>query len=295
MDLTAIPIMKNAKSIYQDLLSRLNTDDEEEDKAIAWLLIEHFLQLSKTDVLAGKSVANWSEMAPVVEKAIRRINGGEPVQYVLGVEYFLGRAFQVNPSVLIPRPETEELVRAVLAHVRGLERRSDQRLRIVDIGTGTACIPVVLFLQIENVEMFATDISTAALSVAVHNAEVHNATITFIEHDIIHDDLPVGDFDVVVSNPPYIPYAEKAMMKENVLAHEPSQALFVPDDDPLLFYRQIADRAFRALKPGGLLAVEINERYGNEVAEIFAEGYQDIALIHDASGKNRVVKGIRRV
>lgn len=288
------PMTKNAKNIFQELLSAMQLDDADEAKAVAWLLVEHFLRVSKTDVLAGKTVTPTDDVIVQMEKAVRRINSGEPVQYVLGVEYFLGRGFQVNPSVLIPRPETEELVRAVLTHTRNRQRSAEERLRILDIGTGSGCIPVVLCLQIENVEMYATDISTAALSVAVHNAEVHAARITFIEHDILREDLPVGDLDVIVSNPPYIPEEEKVQMKPNVVAHEPYEALFVPDEDPLLFYRHIAERGWSALRPGGMLAVEINERYGAEVSSLFSDRYENVKVIRDVSGKDRVVTGLRR-
>jgi release factor glutamine methyltransferase len=290
--------MKNSKTLFQELMARITLEESvEEIQAIAYILLEAFFDVSRTDIMAGKGVDYSEEKVQLLQHSIERINKGEPVQYVTGEESFFGRKFQVNPSVLIPRPETEELVHQVLLYRNVLtsEQGDKKLLKILDIGTGSGCLPITLFHAASPTEMFATDASSAALSVASNNAALHAADVTFIEHNILREQLPFTDLDIIISNPPYVREKEKSEMKLNVLNYEPALALFVPDDDPLIFYREIAAQARDTLKPGGLLAVEINEKLGKEVSALLeGAGFKEVDTIKDIAGKPRVVKGIKR-
>ena len=173
-------------------------------------------------------------------------------------------------------------------------KKQQEKKRIVDIGTGSGCIAISLAFEIQHAEVFATDVSEAALSVARKNATELKANVNFIRHDILQDEFSISDIDVVVSNPPYIALVEKSSMTKNVTDFEPHLALFVSDDDPLLFYKVIAEKASAALAKHGALYTEINERFGKEVANVFADrGYHDIQIIKDLSGKERIVKGVK--
>jgi release factor glutamine methyltransferase len=196
----------------------------------------------------------------------------------------------VNEQVLIPRPETEELVEWIAQTNKG-----KAHLRVLDIGTGSGCIPLALYQQLQQPEIHAIDISSGALEVARQNAATQQATIHFHQADILDNAnwhvLPV--FDCIVSNPPYITLSEKQEMQENVLAHEPHLALFVPDEDPLRFYRAIASFALQHLAPGGQLYFEINEAWGKETAELLTgKGFTNIELKQDLQGKDRMLKAL---
>jgi release factor glutamine methyltransferase len=286
--------MKNSKVLFQEISTAITLKEKREEiQAIAFILLESLYGITRIEIMSGKIVPYPEETALTLQKFIERINVGEPVQYVVGEEYFFGRKFQVNPCVLIPRPETEELIRVVLSWF-SYRKKSSETPRILDIGTGSGCIPITLFHEIGNAEVYATDISNAALSVAQQNAEFLQANITFIEHNILKERLPVTDLDIIVSNPPYVTERERGKMKSNVLNFEPHLALFVPDNDPLLFYREIAARAIEGLKTSGLLAVEINENYGQEVSRLFQNaGFQDVAIVNDISEKARIVRGVK--
>lgn len=288
--------MKNSTSLIQEVVTRLHLNDTpEEIRSIAELLFEHLFGLSRTDIMAGKSVAVGEDTVAELQKMVDRLNKGEPVQYVLGQAEFYGRKFHVNPSVLIPRLETEELVRAVVEYERELRLGSrNEPLRVLDIGTGSGCIPVTLFHEAAPAEIYATDKSTAALAVAVGNADTYGAKITFIENDILKGKLPVSGLDVIVSNPPYVTEKEKREMKSNVVEFEPHEALFVSDVDPLIFYKAIARQSKEVLKSEGMLAVEINEKFGKEVAALLVEnGFARVAIVKDVAGKDRLVTGTK--
>ncbi|HET9487521.1 MAG TPA: peptide chain release factor N(5)-glutamine methyltransferase [Chryseosolibacter sp.] len=288
--------MKNSKTVFQELVASIHLkDDPEEIKSIAHILLETVSGITRTDVVAGKFVSLSPETTQSLQRYVDRINKGEPVQYVVGEETFFGRKFHVNPSVLIPRPETEELIRVVLdyRYAASTAEKSGPRLKILDIGTGSGCIPITLYLELGDVEVYGTDISPAALSVAVDNAENLHAKVTFIEHDVLAEKIPVTGLDVIVSNPPYVAETEKSEMSLNVLGYEPHQALFVSDDNPLIFYNAIVRQSRESLKSNGLLAVEINQRFGHEVSGLFIEaGFREIEIIKDLAGKDRVVKGL---
>ncbi len=282
---TCIPMPIDSRQLLQKLLQRLTLEEDlEEKEAILFWVLEHELNLSKTDILLGKKVVANDES---LDKIIRRLNDHEPVQYILGEAWFYGRKFTVNPCVLIPRPETELLVKAIVDRFR-----EKQPPTILDIGTGSGCIAITLSLELPNVTAIATDISSDALSVAQRNADRLNEPVQFHRHDILNQSLNFGSLDVVVSNPPYVLHEEKNLMKKNVSDFEPHLALFVPDSNPLLFYHAIAEKAKRALKPGGLLITEINEQLGHQTVSLFkANGFGDVKIMKDLSAKDRFVSG----
>ena len=239
--------------------------------------------------------------------AVERLSTGEPLQYVLGYEWFCGHRFMVAEGVLVPRPETEELVREVVEHAGNCLRGAGEApLRILDICTGSGCIAWSVAAALPGAEVYGCDISPQALVIAkgqkIYAADgASRAVVKFFECDILAGDaqeriaLECGDapFDIVVSNPPYVCESEKALMRRNVLEFEPSIALFVPDEDPLRFYRRIAGLSGRVLGPGGALLFEINERFGRETAGAMEEaGFRDCRVLEDIFGKDRVVEGI---
>ena len=261
-----------------------------EAKAIARLVMEVRFGLSMTDVVCGKTGDD-------VEMQIlqQRLLTGEPVQYILGEADFGGRTFHVEPGVLIPRPETYELCRWIM--VDGRWKMEDGRnVSILDIGTGSGCIACTLAAELPDAEVMAWDISDDALRIAAENAKRTNVQVSFEKVDILNtpllyrEGLGVG-LDLIVSNPPYICNKERETMERNVLEHEPELALFVPDDDPLLFYRAIARYAAKALNPSGALYFEINPLYVNEMLQMLSdEGFSHTEVRNDQFGKQRFTK-----
>jgi release factor glutamine methyltransferase len=287
---------ENSKSIFRKLMREITLDETQDEKrSIVLLLLEKIFGITNTDVMAGKPVALTPEIDDSLARLIDRINHGEPVQYVVGEASFYGRKFAVNSSVLIPRPETEDLIRIVLEWSRssyGASKR--ERPNMLDIGTGSGCIAVTLSLELKHAGLFAIDVSADALAVAHRNAKTHGAQVTLIAYDILKGSVQISPLDVIVSNPPYVALAERANMQTNVREFEPSLALFVPDDDPLIFYRAIASQS-TSLADDGLVAVEINERYGSAVADLFtASGLKEVDVIKDFAGKDRFVKGLKK-
>ncbi len=236
------------------------------------------LALSPDKSFSTAQRADW-------EQILDRLCAEEPVQYVLGEAFFFGRRFAVNPHVLIPRPETEELVAWIAS-----EAKPDSA--ILDIGTGSGCIAVSLALELPGSEVSALDVSMEALKVARQNASALGARIQFI-HDDIRGYASEEKYDVVVSNPPYVRHLEKAQIRDNVLKYEPHLALFVEDDDALLFYRLIAQFATRSLRPGGLLFFEINQYLAHETESLLREiGFVQIEVRKDIYGNDRMVRAI---
>ena len=282
--------IQDAKSIFDEFVASITLNESRDEvRSVALIILEKIMGIKSTDVLAGKHVHITERLSAAMSDALKRINHGEPAQYVVGEAFFYGRSFIVKPSVLIPRPETEELIREVLSSDA---RARTSQARVLDIGTGSGCLSITLSLELKDAIVFATDISKDALAVAKRNAETHGASVTFIEHDILKDTVPVPDLDIIVSNPPYVTWHEADHMQTNVKDFEPHLALFVPNDDPLLFYRTIVEQAAVLLRIDGLLAVEINENYSREVSELFsAAGFKEIRILNDIPGKPRVVRG----
>ena len=277
--------MKNSKSLFQDLIGRINLQESEaEIRATASSLMESICGLNAADLMKGKMVSDSDELK--LYEAVARINRLEPLQYVLNEAHFFGRKFYVDPAVLIPRPETEELVSLIIDRTD----RAWRSRRIFDVATGSGCIAITLGLELPHAETWGSDVSDSALAVARRNAELLQSHSTMVLHNVLTDELPVNEVATVVSNPPYIAEAEKQSMGRNVLDHEPHLALFVSDSNPLIFYEVLAMRSMKSLIPGGLLAVEINERFGMEVAAVMThEGLIHVELVKDLAGKDRFV------
>jgi release factor glutamine methyltransferase len=261
----------------------------EESKGMTFWLLESRLGLSKVQILSDKplTVEQQKELA-TLQDDVQRLAQHEPIQYVLGETWFGGLRFKVSPSVLIPRPETEELISMIIEDYRG-----SRGLRVLDIGTGSGCIALGLAAGLDQAEVWAMDISEAALEMAKGNAVLNGLQVYFILADVLKlepKDLG-GKFSIIVSNPPYVKMAEKELMRENVLAHEPHLALFVDDNKPLLFYDAIAELALHKLLPGGSLYFEINEAYGEATAAMLeAKGFTEVKVAKDMFGKDRMVK-----
>ena len=298
---------------YEELWHRLtHIYDAGEAKAIVRWVLDVRFDMSWTDILCGKVTELSAHDQTELEKIMQRLEKGEPVQYIIGVADFFGRQFHVEPGVLIPRPETEELCRWILASdkhgltrtVRESPHQSDAN--ILDIGTGSGCIAITLALELPDAQVTAWDISDDALRIAAGNAKSLGANVTFKHRDVLdsslftldsslftlHSSLP--KWDLIVSNPPYICEKEKSAMECNVLDHEPHLALFVPDDDPLLFYRAIAQYAAEALTAQGSLFFEINPLYADDLARMLRMmSYHDILIHQDQFGKSRFLKATK--
>ena len=295
--------MKTYQEFWQSLTPLY---DAGEAQAIVRTVLDVEYGMTLTDIICGKVNELSSDEERNLEEIIARLQNGEPVQYVLGEADFAGRTFHVEPGVLIPRPETAELCQWIEEEVSSL--KADERKQILDICTGSGCIAITLGLTIPNSEVTGWDISEDALRIAQGNVEILKAGNVRIEYqDALM--LPEAEeaaeiseatksesslskgWNIIVSNPPYICEKEKADMEKNVLEHEPSIALFVPDEDPLKFYRAIAEYASSALKPEGALYFEINPIYEKETREMLEElGFKDIETKEDAFGKKRMMK-----
>ena len=279
--------MKTYQQLWQSLTSLY---DAGEAQAIVRTVLDVEYGMTLTDIICGKVNELSSDEERNLEEIIARLQNGEPVQYVLGEADFAGRTFHVEPGVLIPRPETAELCQWIEEEVSSL--KADERKQILDICTGSGCIAITLGLTIPNSEVTGWDISEDALRIAQGNVEMLKAGNVRIEYqNALMLPKTAETADIIVSNPPYICEKEKADMEKNVLEHEPSIALFVPDEDPLKFYRAIAEYASSALKSEGALYFEINPIYEKETREMLEElGFKDIETKEDAFGKKRMMK-----
>jgi len=279
--------MKTYQQFWQSLTPLY---DAGEAQAIVRTVLDVEYGMTLTDIICGKVNELSSDEERNLEEIITRLQNGEPVQYVLGEADFAGRTFHVEPGVLIPRPETAELCQWIEEDVSSLD--ADERKQILDICTGSGCIAITLGLTLPNSEVTGWDISEDALRIAQGNVEMLKAGNVRIEYqDALMLPKAAETADIIVSNPPYICEKEKADMEKNVLEHEPSIALFVPDEDPLKFYRAIAEYASSALKSEGALYFEINPIYEKETREMLEElGFKDIETKEDAFGKKRMMK-----
>lgn len=259
-----------------------------EARAVTDYVLDVCFGLSKADIMCGAVEEMTAEKAAELNKIFGRLMEGEPVQYVLGRAEFCGRWFSVRPGVLIPRPETEELCAWITA-----DSKASGSPKVLDIGTGSGCIAITLQLDMPESNVTAWDISADALDVARENAQLLGANVNFVKLDALNA-KPEGEWDVIVSNPPYICEKEKKDMAVNVLEHEPHTALFVPDADPLLFYRAITRLAVQTLSKGGRLYFESNPIYADDTCRMMqAEGMTAVELRSDMYGKQRMAKGIK--
>lgn len=282
-----------------DLVQNLTPQyGEGEARSIARLVFEDYFNLKSTS--ENDEMLFQSFLKEDYESIKAQILRGVPVQYVLGFAWFYGIKFKVNNSVLIPRPETEELVEWVLETINAL-KNIENPLKVIDIGTGSGCIPITLKIKNPSLEVSAVDVSESALITASRNAARHNVPIDFKRIDILNENdwIPLSHFDIIISNPPYIPHAEKALMEGNVLSHEPHLALFVDDNNPLVFYEKIADFVIKNaalnsnLKIKPLLFFECNEFNAHEVVSmLYKKGFENVELKKDMSGKDRMIKAV---
>lgn len=272
---------------YRSLLKSLETIYEErEAKSIARIVFEEVFQISNFKRQDELSTLQFSSLTEIEKRLLTH----EPVQYVLGVADFFGLKFKVDKHVLIPRQETEELVFWILEEMR--EIPNFWELRVLDIGTGSGCIPIALKNKRQQWKIDALDVSPDALKIARENAKLNKTEIHFFQVDILKEAQwsEINAYNIIVSNPPYIPKKEKYRLSENVAGFEPHLALFVENDDPLLFYKKISRLAFLKLKPNGKLFFETNEFNAEEVLKtIVNQGFKNCRLKKDLSGKNRMI------
>jgi len=276
-------MINNLKSIYTD----------QEAMNIAELAIEYLTGKPKTEQVKNKEMIFPVKKIERFNQVIERLKQNEPIQYILGEAWFAGMKLYVDKTVLIPRPETEELVNWVINTLRSWQIPGNRNYKIIDIGTGSGCISIALRKQLPQFfETWACDINDQVLTIARKNADELHALVDFVAMDFLdaaqRRQLP--QVDVIVSNPPYIPLRDKSEMKTNVVDFEPHTALFVPDNDPLIFYRAIADFAKENLYPGGLVFVEIHETSGEKVTELFRLNGFSVELRKDMQGKDRMLK-----
>jgi release factor glutamine methyltransferase len=281
--------MKKTKQLLIQKLS--NIYDAAEINSLFALIMNHFFNYSYTDIIFKANTVLPTEDCERIAEVANRLANNEPIQYILGSARFCDLQLKVNQSVLIPRGETEELIRLIETE------NPDCEDRIVDICTGSGCIALALKKRFPHASVLGCDISDEALDVAEENAEANGLDVVFFKADVLKTNLTtyIQSVDIVVSNPPYVRELEKQQMKANVLDFEPELALFVPDDQPLLFYLVIAIQAVNLLVKGGKLYFEINEAFGNEVAELMREqGFAQIEIFKDIHGKDRFVRGIKQ-
>lgn len=258
--------------------------DGQELESVSRALCLELLDIDKADFYTKAKLSFDSDRDSRLDAALKRLEKGEPLQYVLGNAPFCGLNFKVGPGVLVPRPETGELVSWVISETSG-------PAGILDIGTGSGCIAVTLASKKPQCTVKGWDISDEALSYARSNSELNGTDVVFEKHDVLASDLPEARFDVIVSNPPYIIEKEKSDIDRTVLDYEPALALFVPDNDPLLFYRAIAMFGKRALKPCGSLYFEINPMFAGQLQLLLERsGYHNVTLRRDIFGKLRMIK-----
>ena len=278
--------MQTAGPLYRHIYQQLIPLGESASQQAYWLL-EALLDISLMDVVLDKSITVSAEKEEQLQQSVNRLLNHEPLQYVLGEANFYGYTFKVNPAVLIPRPETEELVQRII-----LRHKNIKELQLLDVCTGSGCIALTLAKELPLARVWATDISPEALAVAEENKQRMAVKVQLVQADALKEPFPVSELDVAVSNPPYVLEQEAALMQANVLDWEPHLALFVPNDDALLFYKAIAEEARQKLKAGGWLYFEVNEAYGGQVAALMqALGFDEVQLLQDMQGKTRMVEG----
>ena len=283
-------LLKNYKTTFLNELSALY--DEKEIDSFFYLILESFHRKKRIDLALEPEMEMDALQLLRWESALAELKKQKPIQYILGETEFYGLPFLVNENVLIPRPETEELVALILAEGKG--KREKGKVRILDIGTGSGCIPIALKKNLPEAEVSAIDVSEEALATAMKNAELNQVDVHFRLQDILAAQDLESSFDIIVSNPPYVRYLEKIEIQPNVLQYEPHLALFVADNDALLFYRKITALAQKHLTPKGKLYFEINQYLGKEtVALVESFGFTEVRLHQDIYGNDRMVSAVK--
>jgi release factor glutamine methyltransferase len=277
-----------------DILNEFRTElrgmyPENEIRNIGYLVAEQLLNYSKIDFHLKDKDPISPELSEKFRKTLTRLKNWEPIQYILGTTEFYGLPFRVDRRVLIPRPETEELAEWII------RENSGKPVQILDIGTGSGCIAVTLAKNLAEAKVSACDISEDALALANINAEINHSPVRFFRMDMLNGSVQLPEkVDLIVSNPPYVKAEEKSLMRRNVLDFEPGNALFVQNENPLVFYRSIALMGRKFLKDGGKLYLEINEQYPAEISRLLENtGYYGIVVRNDLSGKPRMIRGMK--
>src|SRR5690349_10425182 len=278
IDDARVEIVKAIQHIYE----------QSEASNIAELVMENITKLSRTERITMRNEDLSTSQTELLRSSIFRLKKNEPIQYVINESWFAGMKFYVDRNVLIPRPETEELVEWIAKEVKSQK----SKVKILDVGTGSGCIAVALKNKLPNIEMWACEVSDEALTIARLNADSLNATVDFLAINFLDagQRMQLPAVDIIVSNPPYIPRNERGRMKNNVVDYEPSKALFVPDDDPLIFYKAIAEFARGKLNKGGAIYAEIHENLGQQVRNLFLSGGYAVQLKADLQRKQRMIK-----
>ena len=266
--------------------------DKNEVDSFFFILLEHYLGYNRIKLALEPELTISEKDSQLFLDALKALKHQQPIQYILGETEFFGIPFKVNNDVLIPRPETEELVASIINDVSNLDK-----ITILDIGTGSGCIAIALAKHLPNASVFALDVSAAALKVAKKNAELNTVSIEFLEADILNfKHFTSEKFDIIVSNPPYVRQLEKPYMKANVLDNEPHLSLFVTNEDPLQFYKAITKFAVNNLNNKGMLYFEINEYLGNEMTQLLEKyNFSDVLLKQDIFNKDRMIKATKTI
>lgn len=274
------------KTLQTQLIEKLkNTYGEREASNLSHLLLDHFCGFNRMAIALDNPAEITSTQLEALEKAIEQLLAHLPIQHIIGEVEFYGCRIKTDGRALIPRPETEELVDWICQ-----ENELDAP-NILDIGTGTGCIPIALKKAIPEAKVNAVDISREALALAKENAQANDVTIDFAQLDVLKDVIAFQQLDIIVSNPPYIPIQEKESMESNVVDFEPNLALFVSNEDPLIFYRVIAEQAIQILNLGGILYFEIHEDFGQMLVTLMEEiGFTNVTLKQDLQGKDRMIQ-----
>jgi len=279
--------MRQTIKYIQEKLSGLY--DRPEIDSFCFLIINHLLGFSKSEMILNQDYTFSDSDVKKAHEITSRLIGFEPIQYIVGQTEFYGLPFFVEPGVLIPRFETEELVDMIIKENSGKEL-----LKILDIGSGSGCIAISLKKNLPAAEVWCCDISDKALELTRRNAEINGVKINIEKFDILSNNtFNTQGFSLIVSNPPYITCKEKEVMPKNVLNHEPELALFVSDDDPLLFYRSIAEKSIHLLTHNGTIYFEINEAYGSEIKTLLTQHQFEATIVKDINGKDRMVRASR--
>ncbi len=286
-----MPGTVSSKALYEQVYQALwpAIGQAQECQAITQRLLAHYCQLEPIHGVLDTPITLSPTQAKRLQTALQRLNNHAPIQYVLGEAPFLGRNFQVNPAVLIPRPETEALVQDII------NNNPPTGTYVLDLGTGSGCIAITLQLTLSQAQVWALDIDPAALQTAQANAQRLGAQVQWLQADLLRDPLPRQRWHIIVSNPPYVRLSERAQMQRRVRDHEPAQALFVPDKHPLVFHERIVALAPQHLVSEGKLYLEINEAMGSAVAGLLSQaGFEAVRIRQDLHGKDRWVAGTWR-
>lgn len=283
--------LKDIQNKFHQELDALYANEEVD--SFFYMLIESFYNVTRLQLAMDSEYSIVSE--DKILDALKLLKSQKPIQYILGETEFYGLPFKVNEHTLIPRPETEELVEWILKH-----QSIEDKINILDIGTGSGCIAISLAKHLPQAKVYALDISKEALKIAKQNADLNEVVVTFLEADILKPKVNWNlefkslEFDIIVSNPPYIREQEKELMKPNVLENEPHLALFVNNENPLIFYQTITQFAIKNLRKNGMLLFEINEYLGNDMIQLLNQNnFKNIELKQDIFKKDRMIKGVK--